>query len=145
MATRLTDLDPGSAAAAIIERTADEWLDAFVAALDRHRAGDGLRHILEVWGVSQAEFARLRGVSRQAVGNWLSDGPPSSRLPEVGDLAAATDLLEHYLRRDRIPAVVRRPAEALSGSSLLDLVAAGRHEDVLAACSAMFDFHGVSG
>ena len=85
---------------------------------------------MEVWGLSQAEAARLFGVSRQALGKWLQHGIPAERAQAVSDLAAATDLLVHYLKRDRIPAVVRRPIHALEDASLLDLAGAGRHPDV---------------
>jgi hypothetical protein len=42
--------------------------------------------------------------------------------PERGTQVAATDVLERYLKRDRIPAVVRRPAPLLGGVSLVDLL-----------------------
>jgi hypothetical protein len=58
----------------------------------------------------------------------------------VADLAAATDLLVRHLQRDRIPAVVRRPAPALGRRSLLELLDAGEAHGVLAACRAMFAF-----
>ena len=54
-------------------------------------------------GLSQAEAARLFGVSRQALAKWVHHGIPSDRVRAVSDLAAATDLLVHYLKRDRIP------------------------------------------
>jgi hypothetical protein len=58
----------------------------------------------------------------------------------VSDLAAATDLLVRYLKRDRIPAVVRRRSALLDGRSLLELAAAGRTRDLLRACRDMFRF-----
>jgi hypothetical protein len=54
-------------------------------------------------------------------------------------LATATDLLDRYLRRDRIPAVVRRPAEALGGRSLLEMAEAGQSAAVVTAVRQMFD------
>jgi hypothetical protein len=143
MATRLMEMDPGPAAEALVDQQPDEWLDAFASALHRLRAADGLRRILDVWGLTQADLARLWKVSRQAVGKWLASGVPASRVAAVADLAAATDLLEHYVEMDRIPAVVRRPAPALGGESLVDLLASGRTHRVLAACKAMFDFGAV--
>lgn len=119
-----------------------EWLDAFAAALDQRRAGRQLSRVLTVWGLSQSEAAALFGVSRQALSKWLQRGVPSERVGVVADLAAATDLLVRYLKRDRIPAVVRREAPALDGSSLVQYVAQGRSPDVLTACRTMFDFSG---
>jgi hypothetical protein len=79
-------------------------------------------------------------VSRQALSKWLAGGVPSERVQAVADLSAATDLLIRYLKRDRIPAVVRRPAAALDGQSLVELVAKSRTRDVLEACRSMFNF-----
>jgi hypothetical protein len=70
----------------------------------------------------------------------LDRGIPSERVRAIGDLAAATDLLVRHLKRDRIPAVVRRPAAALGGQSLVDLLADFRAREVLDACRSMFDF-----
>jgi hypothetical protein len=44
------------------------------------------------------------------------------------------------VKRERIPAVVRRPAPALDNRSLLDLVAAGDSRGALVACREMFAF-----
>jgi hypothetical protein len=48
--------------------------------------------------------------------------------------------LVRHVKRDRIGAVVRRPAAALGGKSLIDLVRTSRPHDVLDACRSMFDF-----
>ena len=133
--------NPSEVAEAIIAAHAGEveWLDAFAQALDRHRSGRQLAQSLEVWGLSQSEAARLFGVSRQAVSKWLASGPPVDRAEVLADLAAASDVLVHHLRRDRIPAVVRRKAPRLGNRSLLDLLAQGASGEVLATCRAMFD------
>jgi predicted transcriptional regulator len=140
--TELKRLPPAKAAQTILEAHPGDgtWLDEFSELLDRRRAGRALRRILGVWGLSQSEAARLFGVTRQAVSKWLVGGVPAERSEAVADLAAATDLLVRHLKRDRIPAVVRRRARALGGSSLIDLLAASRTHDVLEACRSMFDF-----
>ena len=144
-------MDSGAAAAMrdaeeAAERTFREhrhdagWLDAFIASLDRRRAVESFTRTTEAWGLSQAEAARLFGVSRQAVGKWRRRGVPPERAGAVADLAAATDLLVRYLKRDRIPAVVRRPIPALGGVSLAELLGRGDTRAVLAACRDMFRF-----
>lgn len=135
-------LAPDEAAGRVLAGHADDpdWLDAFLIALERRRAGNDLARVLRAWGLSQPDAGRLFGVTRQAVAKWLREGPPSARARAVADVAAATDLLAHHLRRDRIPAVVRRPAPALGGRSLLDLWAAGDTRGLLAACREMFSF-----
>ena len=62
---------------------------------------------------------------------------------QAGDrtvVAAATDLLVHHLKRERIPAVVRRPAEGLRGRSLLELLEHSDSAAILEACRRMFAF-----
>lgn len=135
-------LDPEEAAERtfLAHRHNGEWLDAFVASLDRRRAVGAFRRTIETWGLSQAEAARLFGVSRQAIGKWRRRGVPPDRAGAVADLAAATDLLVHHLKRDRIPAIVRRPIPVLDGASLVDLLGRGDTRAVLAACRDMFRF-----
>jgi len=144
MSTRadLTQLEPVEAAKTILDAHPGDsnWLDEFSELLDRRRAGRALARILEVWGLSQSDAGRLFGVTRQAVSKWLVSGVPADRAEAIGDLAAATDLLVRHLKRDRIPAVVRRSAPALGGRSLVDLLAVSRTGEVLEACRSMFDF-----
>ena len=58
----------------------------------------------------------------------------------VAGLAAATDLLVRYLKRERIPAVVRRPIPALGGVSLMHLLDRGDTRKLQGACRDMFRF-----
>ena len=116
------------------------WLDAFTERLDRLRGGASFGRTIEVRGLSQADAARLFGVSRQAVGQWLRQGAHSDRAGPMADLSAATDLLVRHLERDRIRAVVRRPIPALGGESLVVLWGRGETRTVLAACRDMFRF-----
>ncbi len=134
--------DPREVAEEIFHAHAGEkaWLDTFTEHLDRQRSGLALARTLSVWGLSQSEAARLLGISRQAIAKWLSRGAPADRLEMLGDLAVATDILVHYLKRDRIPAVVRRPIAARGGTSLLDLFANGDGRELLATVRAMFEF-----
>ena len=108
--------------------------------LDRRRAGQSLTRTLAVWDLNQSQAARLFGVSRQALNKWIEQGVPGERAEAVADLAAATDLLVHHLKRDRIPAVVRRAIPALGDQSLLDLLSTGETARVLQACRDMFAF-----
>lgn len=132
--------NPVEVAEELIDSHPPEWIDAFSEALQRQRMGGALRRVLQTWDLSQSEAARRFGVSRQSVAKWLSSGVPANRASAVAELSAATDLLEHYLKHDRIPGVVRRPAMALGGRSLLDLLEADTKGGVLDACRAMFDF-----
>ena len=135
-------LGPEEAAEQMFRTYQDEgaWLDAFTESLDRQRAGRSFARMLAVWALSQAEVARLFGVSRQAVGKWLRHGVPPERAGAISDLAAATDLLVRHLKSDRIPAVVRRPIPSRDGVSLMGLLAQGDTPALLAVCRDMFRF-----
>lgn len=139
MATSLLDLEPREAAARISSSQDPAWIAELCDALHERGRVAPLARVLEVWGLTGAEAARMFGVSRQAVSQWLEQRVPSDRLLAVADLAAASDLLVHHLQRERISAVVRRPAKNLGDRSLLDL-AAEDTSAVLVACRAMFDF-----
>lgn len=128
----------------LIEQAPDmAWLRTLTDELDRVVRQDPLERLTQLWGLSNAEAARLFGVSRQAFSKWLQAGVPSDRARAVADLAAATDVLDRRIKRERIPAVVRRPASLLGGRSLFDMACDGRHEEVRQAVSEMLDLRRV--
>ena len=143
--TTIGKLDPEVAAEQIFTAHKHEgaWLDAFTESLDRRRSRESFARTIEVWNLSQAEAARFFGVSRQAVSKWLRQGVPPERAGAVSDLAAATDLLVLHLKRDRIPAVVRRPIQVLNGVTLIELLAQGDTRTLLVTCRDMFQFERV--
>jgi hypothetical protein len=142
MTVAVTDMTPEEAAA-ILSQSDPAWTRRLVDELDRAIRTEPLERFTELWGLSNAAAARIFGVSRQAFSKWLRTGPPAARSAAVADLAAATDLLDRYVRRERIPAVVRRSAPVLDGNSLLDLAAAGDTRTVAESVSAMFDLRRV--
>jgi len=115
------------------------WLRALTDDLYRRLELDPLDRFTTVWNLSDSEAARVFGVSRQALSKWRRDGVPVERVPTLAELDAATDVLERRVKRERIPAVVRRPAETLGGRSLLEMVGSGEHAAVRRAVAAMFD------
>lgn len=118
-------------------------LRALVDELDRRLRLRPLERLLSLWDLSAAEAARFFGVSRQAFGQWLRGDVPGARAEAVADLGAATDVLDRYVKRERIAAVVRRGAPSLGGASLYELATAGRHREVREAVEAMFDLRRV--
>lgn len=119
------------------------WLRALTDRLDELLGSTELDRLLSAWDLSLSEAAQMFGVSRQALSKWRSRGVPAERMPALADLASATGLLERRIKRERIPAVVRRPAEALGGRSLLAIARAGEHAAVLEAVERMFDLRRV--
>ena len=136
----LAELEPQDAASLLLAEHDSAWIAALTEELDRRQSGQQLERIMRLWDLSRTDLGRLFGVSRQAVSKWIDDGVPADRITQVADLAAITDLLAHYLKRDRIPAVVRRSASSLGGVSLLDLVGEGRTAEAVAFTRRMFTF-----
>jgi hypothetical protein len=128
----------------LIEQAPDErWLRTLVDDLDQRIRSRPLERLLTLWNLSAAQGAQLFGISRQGFMKWLKVGPPAERAEAIAALAAATDLLDHHLKRERIAAVVRRKASQLSGKSLLDLANAGEYSKVRSAVEMMFDLRRV--
>ncbi|MGE3812765.1 MAG: hypothetical protein AB7I24_14570 [Candidatus Nanopelagicales bacterium] len=139
----LRRLDPASVAAEISTSVDDPWTQEFLRALDARVRSAPLERLLATWDLSAAAAGRVFGVTRQAVSKWRGSGVPDDRAVALADLVAATDVLERYVRRERIPAVVRRPAEVLGGRSLLQLAEEGRYADVRAGVARMLDLRRV--
>ncbi len=132
----------------VAERLAAEapstaWLRALTDDLDRRLRASEIDRLMRLWALSAGDVARIFGVSRQAISKWRHTGIPAERMPAVADLATATDLLDRYVKRERIPAVVRRSAEVLGGRSLLDVALEQKYEEVRVAVTGMFDLRRV--
>ncbi|MGA2036587.1 MAG: hypothetical protein ABSH04_03270 [Acidimicrobiales bacterium] len=141
--TQLVHLPPGEAAARLADAADEGWAKHFLEELDRRVRTDPVERLGARWRLSNAEIGRMFGVSRQAVSKWVLDGAPADRQGQLLELDAATELLERYVRPERIPAVVRRGAPTSDGSSLLDLAFQGRTAEVLTAVQIMFDLRRV--
>ncbi len=127
----------------VAEAPSTAWLRALTDDLDRRLRASELERLMMLWALSASEVARIFAVSRQAISKWQHAGIPAGRMPAVADLAIATDLLDRYVKRERIPAVVRRSADMLGGRSLLDLAFEQKHEAVREAVTTMFDLRRV--
>lgn len=104
------------------------------------RGGSGLERLVDAWGLTITDVARLFGVRRQAVQQWLEEGVPAARQPKLLTVLEIADLLERNLRPDRTPGVVRAPADAYEGRSMLELIAADRHQELLENVRRSFDW-----
>ena len=105
----------------------------------RPRTVRGLRRPLMACA-PQHELASLFGVRRQAVDQWLARGIPSERQEKVQTLVAVCDLLERKLKPGRLAGVARRPADAYGGKTMLELIAANRHRELLELVRDSFDW-----
>ena len=102
--------------------------------------GSELARLMAGWQLSISDVARLFGVTRQAVQQWLDDGVPAARQPKLLQILRVGDLLERNLERPRIPAVVRADVGAYGGRSMLEMIAEDRHDDLLESVERSFDW-----
>lgn len=138
--------DPALAAKRLAGDADAAWIDAFRRSLDEvawpATAPPGiaaLDRLRELWGLTQVDLGAVFGVTRQAVAKWAARGVPESARVQLADLDAVSDLLVRHLKRDRIPAVVRRPAARLGGRSMLDLATSGETAELLRYTREMLD------
>ena len=99
-----------------------------------------LRRLMEAFELSKTELGSLFGVRRQAVDQWLERGVPSERQEKVQTLLAIADLLERKLKPGRLAGAARRPANAYGGKTMLELIAADRHRELLDLVRESFDW-----
>ena len=93
-----------------------------------------------VFGLNVTELAGLFGVTRQAASLWLIDGPPAARRAKAATVAAIADVLVRRLKPARIPGIARRPAPEYGGKTMLELIAADRHDWLLDSVRRSFDY-----
>jgi DNA-binding transcriptional regulator YdaS (Cro superfamily) len=103
-----------------------------------------LRRAMETFDLTGSAMADLMGVKRQAVDKWLLAGPPPDRAPKIAAIAEIGDILRHRLREGLPIAVVRRPADAYGGRTMLEVIAADEHEWLLRSVRDSFDFRQVA-
>ena len=103
-------------------------------------AGTGLERLMVAWGLTVTDVARLFGVRRQAVQQWLDEGVPGARQPKLHTILETADLLERNLLPERIPGIVRARSEAYGGRSMLDLITNDRQDELLESVRRSFDW-----
>jgi hypothetical protein len=138
-----TSIAPDDLARQLIESADPDWLRELVDALDREVRIGPLERLTTLWDLSNAAAARIFGVSRQAFAKWLASGPPADRVDDVVAVDNITNILDRYVRRERIPAVVRRPAANVGGRSILELLEAGDYDVAQDLVSSAFDLRRV--
>ena len=102
-----------------------------------------LRRLISLWDLTNAGAARIFGVSRQAFSKWLASGPPADRVDDVASVDDITTLLDRYVKRERIPAVVRRPSAKFGDRSIVDRLEVGEYEETVERVRSTFDLRRV--
>ena len=123
---------------ALDERRVVSFYRAVVDEIER--AETPLEQLASTLGLTQTELSRLFGVRRQAIGQWEARGVPSERAEKLATLGEIADLLAAKLKRDRIPGIARRASPAYGGRSILQAIADGGEDLVLAELRDAFDW-----
>lgn len=109
--------------------------------IDRLDAPSPLEDVMRAFDLDQRSTADLFGVKRQAIARWLSEGRvPRDRQEKLAALASLADLLERKLKPRRLPGIARRPADAYGGLSMLEMVSADRHDELLRSVRRSFEW-----
>jgi hypothetical protein len=99
-----------------------------------------LDRIAAAFALSKTELAALFRVRRQAVDQWRARGVPGDRQQKLQSVLALVDLLDRKLKPARLPGVARRPADAYGGLTMLEMVTADRHDELLDSVRRSFDW-----
>lgn len=134
---------PEELANELIDSADADWLRELVDALDRRVRTEPLRRLTTLWDLSNAAAARMFGVSRQGFSKWLATGPPADRVDDVTAVDDITTLLDRYVKRERIPAVVRRQSPRFGDTSIVERLEDGDYEETVEAVRSMFDLRRV--
>jgi hypothetical protein len=138
-----TSVAPRQVAHELLKSADPAWLRELVDELDRQVRTEPLQRLISLWDLSNAAAARIFGVSRQAFSKWLTAGPPADRVDDVTMVDDITSLLDRYVKRERIPAVVRRAAERFEGRSLLETLEAGEYQTAATVMTEALDLRRV--
>lgn len=130
---------PEDLARELIDSADDAWLRDLVDALDREVRVGPLQRLTSLWDLSNAGAARIFGISRQAFAKWLASGPPADRADDVSAVDNITTLLDRYVKRERIPAVVRRQAPGYGDKSILERLEGGGYAETAELVRTTFD------
>jgi hypothetical protein len=117
-------------------------LDAFRRNVTRALSNDepDLERIQRIFGLNITDLGRLFGVTRQAVTQWQTTEIPAARREKVSAVGSIADLLDSRLKTDRVPGVVRRPAAAYGGFTILEMIEESRQDIVAEQIRSSFDW-----
>lgn len=103
-------------------------------------ASDPLEMIASTFELSETHLGDLFGVTRQAVSQWRDKGIPAERRTRLHSIQRIADVLRRNLKQERIPAVVRKPAQAYGKRSMLEAIRRGDENKVLEEVERAFDW-----
>ncbi len=136
-----SDAEEAMARLAVYNAAVGAWLA-------NRRHGDQARRILQrlmtALELSREQLARMFEVTAETIRRWEYGrvNVPAQRLAELTRADAAVTRLLHLFLPDRLPAVVRRKAEAFGGESAFDWMLRGRIADVADTYERLLAYQG---
>lgn len=121
---------------------------AFAEILREHmvepRARQTIQQLLQGFDMSYDELGRVLDVSGETVRRWAkgASSVPKQKLAAIDMGGNALRRMLRIIRPERLPSVVRRPAELFGGSSALDWIRSGRFAEVADRYEAAFAYQG---
>lgn len=95
-------------------------------ALTRTYRRKGMRELVtikDLFQLSSAELGELfGGVRRQAIDQWFDVGVPTERVADVDRVAQVASNLGTIFKKQRLPAIIRGPMQALDNRSIYDVL-----------------------
>jgi transcriptional regulator with XRE-family HTH domain len=113
-----------------------------LAVLTPARSGRHIDEIRQIFGLSETAFARLFGVSRQAVEKWRRQGVPPGRSADLDRLLEIARVFRERLIESRIPQIVRTPAAGLRNRSVLAVLESEGAEPVYRYLHQLYSYAG---
>jgi transcriptional regulator with XRE-family HTH domain len=111
----------------LVSAALDRWINESNEGAALHR----LERVQALFGLRPSELARVLGVSREGLRQWLSGAPISAeRLPDIDDLYQLAIWFTNHIKLEALPAFVRRQIPALNYQSPLDWLAGKRHAEL---------------
>jgi hypothetical protein len=96
--------------------------------------------IQQIFDLNETEAADLFGVDRRTVAQWRANGVPVGRLAEVQRVRELAHIYAHKFQAQRVPAIVRTPADGLAGKTVLEVIATSGAEPIFDHLARLFSY-----
>ncbi len=116
----------------LLETFSSRVMEELIATSRADRGRRTIRWLMDALRMSLSDVGRMVGVSDETVRRWArgATGIPEAKLALLDVGGAGLARLLRLIRPDRLPEVVRRPADAFGGQRAFDWILQGRIREV---------------
>jgi len=103
---------------------------------------EAIENIRSYLGVGYGEIGHMLGVPRKTVRAWVFGKAliPMEHIAKINEVHNTLLRLLQLIQPDRLPQVIRRPAEAFGGRCALDLIMEGRIKEVAETFESILEY-----